>query len=517
MASTPVSTRVGIGRATPARRARVAVRVGPAANLIGFLTKYLSLAFVVPIAVALGYGESPWPFVLPMLAMAAAGLGLERATEGRERVGSREVYLVVALIWLLLALFGALPYLLSGNSELSSPVDAYFESMSGFTTTGASVLTDIEALSRSMAMWRQFTQWVGGMGVIVLFLAVLPRLRVAGRHLFQAEAPGPEVGLESRVRDVAKRFLLVYVLLTALEAAVLTFLGWTRIDPAMNLYDAVAHAFTTIPTGGFSPHGDSAGAFGAVTQWTIVVFMILGGTNFVLLYWGLLRRHPRELARNREFRVYLFLLAAASLVIVAEVATSGILSGEAAVRHAVFNTISITTTTGYASADFNLWPTLTAFVFVCLMFLGASAGSTSGSVKLVRHVVIARMLRREIDQTIHPELVAPIRIDRRVVDERTLRSIIVFGFLYVGCAIGGALLILLDCARVDLPVSAFQAVAAAATTLGNVGPGFGIAGPFGSFAPFSDLSKLGMVALMWLGRLEILPIVVLLTRGYWRA
>src|SRR5690606_17160437 len=162
------------------------------------------------------------------------------------------------------------------------------------------------------------------------------------------------------------------------------------------LYDAVAHAFTTIPTGGFSPHGDSAGAFGAVTQWTIVVFMILGGTNFVLLYWGLLRRHPRALARNREFRVYLFLLAVAplavaSLVIVAEVATSGILSGEATVRHAVFNTVSITTTTGYASADFNLWPTLTAFVFMGLMFLGASAGSTSGSVKLVRHIVIARM------------------------------------------------------------------------------------------------------------------------------
>jgi trk system potassium uptake protein TrkH len=505
------------GRVVAVPQPRMAVRVGAALNLIGFLTKYLSLAFLFPLAIALGYGETPVPFLVPMLAMAASGIALERVTNDREHVGSREVYLVVSLIWLLLAAFGAGPYLLAGDPQLNRPVDAFFESMSGFTTTGASVVTDYDRLSHSMAMWRQFTMWLGGMGVIVLFLAVLPRLRVGGRQLFSVEAPGPEVNLQSRVRDVAKRFLLVYLLLTALEVAALTFLGYTEIDPTMGPYDAVAAAFATIPTGGFLPYGNSAAAFGAASQWTIAVFMVLAGTNFVLLYAALVRGRLRELARNEELRVYLFLLAAASAVVLVELLQRGLAGGEAAARHAVFNTVSILTTTGFASADFALWTGVTSFVLVGLMFVGASAGSTSGSIKVVRHLVISRMLRREIDQTIHPELVSPLRLDGRVIDERALRSMIVFGFLYVGIAFAGALVVLLDSARIELSVSAFESLAASATTLGNVGPGLGLAGPFGSFAPFSDLSTIAMAALMWLGRLEILPIVVLFARGFWRA
>jgi trk system potassium uptake protein TrkH len=283
------------------------------------------------------------------------------------------------------------------------------------------------------------------------------------------------------------------------------------------VYEAVAHAFTTIPTGGFSTQARSIEEFGAATQWAIGGFMFLAGVNFVLLYAGIWKGRPREFGRDDEFRVYLFLLVAASLVVTIELGSEGILAGEAAVRHAFFNTVSIMSTTGYASADFNEWTSLTALVLVGLMFVSASAGSTSGSIKLVRHVVIAKMLRRELDQTIHPELVAPVRLNGRPVDERTLRAIIAFAFLYVGVAMAGALVILLDSARADVAVTAFQALAASATTLGGVGPGFGFAGPMGSFEPFSDVSKVVFAVLMWLGRLEVIPIVVLCTKSYWRA
>jgi trk system potassium uptake protein TrkH len=494
------------------------VDVGAALNLVGALVKWFALAFLFPTGIALGYGESPWPFIASGAATAAFGLALEGSTSGKERAGLREGFLVVSLVWLLVPVFGALPYLLSGEEQLAGPVDALFESMSGFTTTGSSVLTDIPALGSSLLMWRQFTQWVGGMGIIVLALAVLPRLRVGGRQaLFRVETPGPEIDtLATTIRDTARRFVILYVGITAAEIAVLAVLGWTGLDSRMSFFDAVAHAFTTIPTGGFSPRGRSIEEFGAATQWAIVPFMILGGTSFALLYLGIVRRRPVSFFRDEEFRVYLFLLAAASLVVVIDVAGEHIAAGEAAVRQAVFNTVSIFTTTGYANADFNQWTALTTFVLVGGMLVSASAGSTAGGIKLVRHVVIAKMLRREVDQTIHPELVAPVRVNGLPIDERALRAIVVFAFLYVGIVAAGALVIMLDGARAEVAVTPFQALAAAATTIASVGPAFGFAGPMGSFDPFSDVSKVALTALMWLGRLEIIPIVVLFTRSYWR-
>ena len=492
--------------------------VGAALNLVGALVRWYALAFLFPVAIAVGYGEPAWPFAVSGLVAAGFGAGLERSTSGKPLVGAREGYLVVSLVWLLVAVFGALPYLLSGEDQLASPVDALFESMSGFTTTGSSVLTDIPALDNSLLMWRQFTQWVGGMGIVVLALAVLPRLRVGGRQaLFQTESPGPEIStFAATIRDSARRFIGLYVGLTVAEAAVLAFLAWTQIDASMTFFDAVAHAFTTIPTGGFSPRGRSIEEFGAASQWAIVPFMIVGGTSFALLYFGLLKRRPRSFLRDDEFRAYLFLIAAASTIVAIDVASEGIVTGEAAVREAVFNTVSIFTTTGYANSDFNQWTALTTFVLVGGMLVSASAGSTAGGIKLVRHVLIAKMLRREVDQTIHPERVMPIRLSGSPIDERALRGIVVFAFIYVGAVVVGALILLLDAARADVPLSPFQALAATASTLASVGPGFGFAGPMGSFDPFSDVSKIVLTALMWLGRLEIIPILVLFTRSYWR-
>jgi trk system potassium uptake protein TrkH len=466
--------------------------------------------------IAVGYGEPVWPFVASGLITSGIGLGMEFATDGKEWVGAREGYLVVALLWLLIAVFGALPYLLA-EPQLSNPVNAFFESMSGFSTTGSSVLTDVEALSRSMAMWRQFTQWIGGLGIIVLFLAVLPRLRVGGRQaLFKTEMPGPELGLAATIRETARQFVVLYVAITALEIAVLTVLGWTGVDPRMTVYRAVAHSFTTVATAGFSTEARSIEGFAAATQWAIVVFMVVAGTNFALLYAGIVRGRFREFRRDDEFRVYLLLLALSSLIVLIELITEGVLSGEAAVRHAVFNTVSMLTTTGFASADFNEWPSLTALVLFGGTLIGASAGSTSGSVKLVRHLVIAKMLRRELDHTLHPHVVSPLRLNGAVVDERALRAIIVFVFLYLGVFALGAVVILIDSSMRGVDVSAFESLVASATTLGGGGPGLGFAGPMGSFEPFSNLSTLVLTALMYLGRLEIVPVLVLFARNYWR-
>jgi len=499
------------------RPPRTAVGVRGALGLVGTLTKYLSVATLFPTALAIGYGEPVWPFLGAGAIAALVGLGLERLGRDADPIGFREGFLVVAVTWLFAAALGALPYLLSGEPQLDRPVDAYFEAMSGFTTTGASVLTDIGALDHSLLMWRQFTQWLGGMGIIVLALAVLPRLRVGGRQLLESEMPGPEVDdLADRIRSTAQRLWLLYVALTAAQALILSIFGWTGIDDRMNVFNAVAHAFTTLPTGGFSPEPRSVELFSAASQWVIVVFMVLAGMNFALLYRAFVRRRGRAVARDEEARLYLTILALMSVLLAVELWVEGFERGEAAFRDGTFQVVSMMTTTGYANTDFIVWPALALMILVGVMLVGGSAGSTGGAIKVVRHLLLGKILRRELRQTIHPEVVIPIRLNGTVVDERTLRAIAAFVLLYIGLFAAGAGLIALDAAFQGPHISAFEAIAASATTLGNVGPGLGSAGPMGSFAPFSDFSTIVMATLMWLGRLEVIPVVVLLSRSYWR-
>ena len=498
-------------------RPRLGVDLAAALNLVGGLLKYLSLAPLVPAAIALGYSEPVWPFLVAAAIGVGVGWALEQVTRSPGYVGVREAFLVVSLTWLLAAGLGSLPYLLADEAQLGHPVDAYFEAMSGFTTTGASVLTDVEGVNRSLLMWRQLTQWLGGMGIIVLALAVLPRLRVGGRQMFESELPGPEIeALTMRIRHTAQRLWLVYVAITAIMIAVLAAFAWTGLDDAMSLYDAVAHAFTTLPTGGFSTRARSLEEFGAASQWAVAFFMVVAGANFALLYRAFVRLKPGVFARDEEFRLYLALLTLGSALLVIELWSEGVLRGEAAVRHSVVNGVSVMTTTGFASTDFNAWPLFATVVLVALMFVGGSAGSTGGSVKVVRHLLLGRVLRRELDQTVHPEIVTRVRLNGKAVDERILRAVSSFVLLYVGVFALGTLLLIVDAARVDSDLRLLDAVAAAATTLGNVGPAFGFAGPMGSFEPFSDVSKVVMIVLMWVGRLEIIPVAVLLTRNYWR-
>ncbi|MCY7302846.1 MAG: TrkH family potassium uptake protein [Thermoleophilia bacterium] len=496
---------------------RLTVDVRGAFGLIGTLTKYLAVAPLLPAALALAYRESPWPFLLSAAIVAFVGLALERLGLGTAPIGFREGFLVVACTWLAAATLGALPYLLSGSPQLDRPVDAYFEAMSGFTTTGASILTDIPALDNSMLMWRQFTQWLGGMGIIVLALAVLPRLRVGGRQLLESEMPGPEVDdLADRIRSTARRLWLLYVALTAVLAGILTVFGLTGIDSRMTPFNAVAHAFSTMPTGGFSPEPRSAEEFAPATQWVLVVFMIIAGLSFTLLYRALVRQRPRALLRDEEARLYVVVLIVVSALLTIELWRGGILRGEGAIRAAVFQVVSMMTTTGFASVDFIGWPALALMILVGVMFIGGSAGSTGGSIKVVRHLLLGKAIRRELRQTVHPEAVMPIRLNGAVVDERTIRAITTFVLLYFGIFVVGAAVIALDAAFQGPTISALDAIAISATTLGNVGPGLGLAGPMGSFAEFSDLSTVVMTLLMWMGRLEVIPVIVLLTRGYWR-
>lgn len=505
--------------ASPRRRRRLAVDVLGSLALVGRLLKYLSAAVLFPIGIALGYGESVWPFVAAGLITLAVGFALEHAGGDPDRIGVREGYLVVSLMWLFAGGFGALPYLLSGDPQLDRVVDAYFEAMSGFTTTSASILTNVEDLDHALAMWRQLTQWLGGMGFVVLALAILPRLRVGGRQLLEHELPGREIeGLSSRIRDTARRLWLLYVAISLAQIVTLAIIGWSGLDDEMSLYDAVAHTFSTMSTGGFSTRERSLEPFGAWSQWVIILFMAVAGANFALWYRALVRRQWRAPLRNEELRIYVGIIALAFAVVAVELWTEDIVQGaEAGARHALFQVVSIMTTTGFASLDFAAWSQLALMALIGLMFVGGCAGSAGGAVKVVRHLLLGKVLRRELRQTVHPEEVMTIRLDGRVVDERTLRAVIVFIMLYIGAFVVGATLIAMEAALRGPTVSALDAIAAAATTLGNVGPGLGVAGPMGSFESYGDFSTVVMAVLMWLGRLEVIPVIVLLTHRYWRA
>jgi trk system potassium uptake protein TrkH len=493
------------------------VDVSAALNLVGALIRYLGLAALVPTAFALAHDESVWPFVLAGAAVSGLGLALERVTSGRDRMGVREGYLVASLTWLVAAAYGALPYVLSGDPQLSRPVDAFFEGMSGFTTTGASVVTDVEALPVSIQVWRQLTVWLGGLGVVALGLAVLTRLRVGGRQLLETELAGPEdAGLTMRLRDTVRRFWVLYVGITAAGFIALALPRVLGAERSMTPFDAFAHALTTVGTGGFSTSNDSIGAFGASTQWIVIGFMALAGANLVLVYRTIVQRRGREAVRDEELRLYAIVLVGAAAAVALSLWGSGIARGEAAVRAAVFETTSVITTTGYYASDYATWPTFSLMALALLFFAGGCANSTTGSIKIVRHLLLGRILGREVERTVRPELVRHVRLNGSVVDKQVLAGISAYVLLYLAVFALGTGILAADAGIRETDATTLDLVYAGASTLGNAGVGLGAAGPGGSFASFDDFSTLTMAALMWIGRLEIIPVVVLLSRRYWR-
>ncbi|GAA0306307.1 TrkH family potassium uptake protein [Halarchaeum salinum] len=519
-----------------------AVRVDWRASLalVGSVLTYLAVPLCFPLAIALYYGDGGLvAFVVTIAVTLLVGFGLGRLDDDPD-IGAREGFLMVSLTWLAVAIVGAIPYLIEAHgipgvvaathpeSALGNPAYALFESMSGFTTTGATVLGSIsfDAHTRAMMMWRQETQWLGGMGIVVLAVAILPKLSVGGAQLMEAEAPGP--GLEKftpKIAETARALWGLYMGLTALEIALLYGLHLlgpvvdAPLAPNMTFYNAVAHGLTTMPTGGFSPMARSIEAFSAVVQWVIVPFMIAAGVNFAL-FWHVWTGEPHHLREDAEFRGYVGLLAVATAIVAALLYTDAGLAGiagaiEPSLRHAVFQVASFVTTTGYASMDFNAWGTPAKYILLALLFVGGSAGSTGGGIKIVRWLVVLKSVRRELFTTVHPDAIKPVRLGGMVVDESAVRGIQAFTLFYLALFAVASVLVIANGAAVDGGMTVLEGVSATASTLGNVGPGFGAFGPMDSYRPFPDSTKLFMVGLMWVGRLEVFPVLVLLTRSYW--
>jgi trk system potassium uptake protein TrkH len=507
---------VAAGRVGPRADRRPTVDVPAALRLVGVIVAWLSTALLAPLVVAVALGESARPFVVALAVGIGLGVGLRLGTRRAGDARVREGFLVVASVWILASLVGCLPYIIEGG-DVSDPVNAYFEAMAGFTATGSTVMGDIESHGRAILLWRAVTQFLGGVGILVLALAVLPRLAVGGRQLMESEVHAPEFEkLAPRMRAAAGRLWLFFALLVLVQVTLLAGLGVAGLAPGMDLYNAVAHGLTTLSAGGFSPETRSIEPFGAWAQWAILVFMVIAGTNIALWYRSIFRGGA-QVRRDEELRVYLALIAAVAALIAVDLYRADLHEGHAAVRHALFQTVSIITGTGYASTDFARWPILPVGLLLALMFVGGCGGSPTGALKIFRLILVTRVATREISSTVHPEMMIPVRLSGRVVPDRVVRGAVAYTLLYLGVFVLGTVAILVDVARGSSTVSLLEAVSAAAATIGNVGPGFGFLGPMGSYEPFSDLSTGILTVLMWAGRMELLPVLVLLTRSYWRA
>jgi len=469
-------------------------------RIAGWLLVGMALAQCVPLLGALVLGEPLLPYAGGAAVAGLYGGAIVAAVHPRDRrMRVRDGFLVVSAAWLLASLFGAVPYVLA---DALSPVDALFESVAGFTTTGSTVLTDIEAAPRALLLWRSLTQWLGGMGIIVFAIAVLPMLGIGGMQLFRAEMPGPTTDkLTPRIAATARRLWLIYVGLTVLA-------GLALLRAGLGPFDALCHALTTLATGGFSTKNASIGAFGRpAVEWVVIVFMLLAGTNFALHYRILVGRGGAVL-RDGELRFYL----GTALALTAAVAwvLHGAGQGEHALRHAAFQVVSILTTTGYGTADYEVWPGLASFVFLPLLVFGGMAGSTSGGIKSLRLLIGLRALRTLMLRLSHPLAVRNVRYAGRPVDDDVVSGVAVFVFAYLWIATAAALVV--ASAGYDVTTS----LSAALTAIGNVGPGLGAVGPTDTFAHLPGYAKLALAFCMLAGRLEIFTLLVLCEPRFWR-
>jgi trk system potassium uptake protein TrkH len=462
------------------------------------------------------YGENPVPYLAAMAV--SLGVGTLLVQFEREDIYDREAFLAVSLSWLAIALVGAIPFLVEGTGVFTSPVNALFESMSGITTTGATVVRDFGAHSRALLMWRQVIQWLGGLGVLLLATAVLSRLSVAGAQLMESETRTKNVTkLTPAIGETARIIVTLYLGLTAAAALLLGLLGVVGLAPKMTVFDAIAHAFTGIATAGFSPRAASVGAFSPAVQWAVILIMVVGATNFILLY-AVFRGDVSRLRESDELHFYLGILAGGSALILALLVANATITGgpEASVRHAVFQVVSIVTTTGYASTDFNLWSAAAKNVLFVGMFVGGMAGSTTCSIKSLRWLLVTKSFWRDLNVSAHPQTIRPIRLGGNAVDEQTVQNVYAYTLVALVFFILGTVLLIADGERAGAPLTEFEALSASASTFFNIGPAFGAAGPYGTYEGFARSSKLLMVLLMWVGRIEIIPVLVLFTPTFWR-
>ena len=474
------------------------------AYIIGWILNFEALFMALPCITAIFYHEhSGWAFFLSAMFCLLIGIPLVQKKTKNKIFYTREGCVTVALSWIILSIMGALPFLIGG--VISNPIDAVFETVSGFTTTGASILLDVESLPKCMLMWRSFTHWIGGMGVLVFILCLLPLTGGDGGYhvnLMKAESPGPQVDkLVPKVQSTAKILYGIYFLLTVLEFMFL-------IAGRMPVFEALLTSFGTAGTGGFGFRNDSFASMSPYVQWVVTIFMILFGVNFNA-YFLLLMRRFRRAAASEEVRAYFVIIGVAVVIITANIYSMYNGLGEA-LRHAAFQVGSIITTTGFSSCDFDLWPTLSKEILVMLMFVGACAGSTGGGIKVSRLLLMGKTVGKELKQALHPQVVAPVRMDGKVVNHETIRATNVFVAAYIFIFAASFFLISLD--GFDM-VTNFTAIAA---TLNNIGPGLAQVGPMMNFGSYSNPAKLVMIFDMLAGRLEIFPMLVFFMPDTWR-
>lgn len=472
-------------------------------RISGRIARIEGLLLLLPAVVALIYGEyrAMWSFLIVAALSIALGVVTTVFVKPKNTViYAREGFATVAMAWVGMSLLGALPFVISG--EIPNFVDALFETVSGFTTTGASILKNVEGLGKGMLFWRSFTHWLGGMGVLVFVMAIANNISDRTIHIMRAEMPGPVVGkLVPKVKDTAKILYLIYIALTLLEMIFLSFGG-------MPLFESAVHSFGTAGTGGFGIRADSISSYSPYIQWVIAVFMILFGVNFNLYYLMLIKRF-RSAISSSELWLYFGIMAVGTAVITINISPLYGSFGET-LRQAVFQTSSIVTTTGYSTADFNLWPELSKGILFVMLFLGGCAGSTAGGLKMSRVMLLFKMALREFRKLLRPRSVNTVSVDSKPVDEETLRSVSTYFAVYI-IAIGATFLLI--CFE---PFGLESNLSAAISCVNNVGPGFGIVGPMGGYGDYSAFSKLVLTASMLLGRLEIFPMIIALSPAMWK-
>lgn len=469
--------------------------------ILGWVLKFEGIFFILPCLVALIYSEkSGFAFLFTMLLCLILGFLITKRKVTNKVFYAREGFVTVALSWILLSVMGALPFTLSGEIPLFH--NALFETISGFTTTGASILTDIEGLSKCSLMWRSFTHWIGGMGVLVFLLAVLPMAGGDSLHLMKAESPGPQVGkLVPRIRSTAIILYGIYIIITLVQI-VLLLIG------KMPLFDALTISFGTAGTGGFAIKNDSITGYSTYLQGVVTVFMILFGINFNVYYLFLIKK-PKQALKCEELKYYLMLIFASIFIITLYIWNSyGSLFK--AFHHAAFQVASIITTTGYCTADFNLWPEVPKTILIMLMFVGACAGSTGGGIKVSRIIILLKTIKKEIVSFIHPRSVKRIRFEGRVLEQNIVSSVAVFIAAYAVIYVFSVFIISFD--NFDFTTN-FTAVAA---TINNIGPGLSEVGPVANFSGFGIVSKIVLMFDMLAGRLELYPMLLILAPATWR-
>lgn len=435
-------------------------------------------------------------------ASALLGLVFRRLGEEGGDLYRRDGVLVVVGAWLLASVAGAIPYYVSG--AIPDVVDAMFESASGFTTTGASILTNVEAMPRALLFWRSMTQWLGGIGIVVLFVALLAELGPGARFLFKLEVPGPKAEvMHAHVQETAFALFRIYAVLSLAQILLMALFG-------ASLFDAITHTFSTVSTGGFSPYNDSVGHLGAAHQAIVLFFMLCSGINFAL-YYAFLQRRNYEAFRDLELRVYIGLAVSASAIVAIDVYYAGLSEGFLpTILDGAFQVVSVLTTTGFATTDFGSWPGMAQAILIALMFIGGCAGSTAGGVKIIRLLIGFRVAMREVRLTFSPNSVVAIAVGDQIVPEESARGVVALLLLWILGWGAGALL--LSVGDTDILTAATASLA----TVSNIGPGLAAVGPAHNFAFFADWQKLLMVMLMWLGRLEFFAVVALLMPQFWR-